>query len=128
MKKFILTFSILSILSILFTNCSKTDEISTTTPIVNNQKILFNSETNDISDLYTMNIDGTNETQITNFRNGANPIYTGDASWSSDGTKIIFVSEKTNDNGSSVYIINADGTNLTRVNHKTKNESNPNWK
>ena len=115
----------ISILSILFTSCSKTDEVSETIPSTNENKILFSSEVNDIAHLYTMNIDGTNETKITNFTNGTNPVWTGEASWSPDGTKIIFISSKDNDNGSEIYTINSDGTNLIRINHNTRGESNP---
>ena len=75
-----------------------------------------------------MNIDGTNETKITNFTNGTNPVWTGEASWSPDGTKIIFISSKDNDNGSKIYTINSDGTNLIRINHNARGESNPTWK
>jgi hypothetical protein len=32
-----------------------------------------------------MNNDGTNETKITNFADGINPVWTGEASWSPDG-------------------------------------------
>ena len=120
----------ISILSILFTSCSKTDEVSDTIPSANENKILFSSDVNDVSHLYTMNVDGTNETKITNFTNGTNSVWgAGDASWSPDGTKIIFISDKDSDNdgGSEIYTINSDGTNLVRINHNARGESNPTW-
>ena len=118
----------ISILSILFTSCSKTDEVSDTIPSANENKILFSSDVNDVSHLYTMNVDGTNETKITNFTNGTNSVWgAGDASWSPDGTKIIFISDKDSDNdgGSEIYTINSDGTNLVRINHNARGENNP---
>lgn len=97
--------------------------LSTSSP--NGNKILFESEVNDIAHLYTMNTDGTNETKITSFTNGTNPTYTGNGSWSPDGTKIIFISDKAKDGGSTIYTMNADGTNVVRINHNARGESNP---
>ena len=93
-------------------------------------KILFAAGVGSISNyqLFTMNLDGTNLTQITNFSNGGPSIYTGDASWKSDGTKIIFTTNKDNDNGSKIYISNPDGSNIVRINNNTNGGSNPTWK
>jgi Tol biopolymer transport system component len=99
--------------------------VTLSTSSANSNKILFESEVNDIAHLYTMNSDGSNEIKITNFTNGTNPTYTGNASWSPDGTKIIFISTKDKDGGSSIYTMNSDGTNVVRINHSTRGESNP---
>jgi len=101
------------------------NQVTITISSANGTKILFESEVNDIAHLYTMNIDGTNETQITNFTIGTNPCYTGAASWSPDGTKIIFISSKDNDGGSRIYTMNSDGTNLVRINHDVRGERWP---
>ncbi|HFG0566547.1 PD40 domain-containing protein [Flavobacterium psychrophilum] len=113
--------------AIILTSCSKTDENVTIPNIINPTigKILFEAKVGTNYQLFTMNSDGTNETQITNFINGTNYIYTGDASWNSDGTKIIFFTNKDNDGGSKIYISSPDGTNLTRIVHVNVNIQNP---
>jgi len=54
-------------------------------------------------DIYIMNPDGTNLTNITN----SDRRHDSDPSWSSDGTKIVFMSS------GHIGVINADGTNKT---------------
>lgn len=95
----------------------------------NGTKILFETQIGDNSHIFVMNVDGTNETQLTNFTN-SNGVYTGDASWSADGTKIVFVTDKDNDGGSGIYTMNADGSSVTRINHSYigYGEQNPVWK
>ncbi|HEY6143515.1 MAG TPA: DPP IV N-terminal domain-containing protein [Flavobacterium sp.] len=118
----------ISILSILFISCSKTDEVPNTIltpPSANENKILFDANIGNNSHLFTMNIDGTNEKQITNFTDGTNYVSTYEGSWSPDGTKIIFLSNKDKDGGSKIYTINSDGTNLVRINHNARDEDSP---
>ena len=95
----------------------------------NGNKILFEvtQQNGNIMDtqLYTMNPDGTNETQITNYTNGTVSTYNGDASWSTDGSKIIFTSNMNNDGGSSIYTISPNGTNLVRINHASNGGNDP---
>ena len=123
--KKLLKLSLIS--AIILTSCSKSEENITTPTDVNPtmSKILFEAKVGTNYHLFTMNVDGTNETQITNFSNGTNYIYTGDASWKSDGTKIIFTTNKDYDNGSKIYISNPDGTNLQRINQPYANTQDP---
>lgn len=93
----------------------------------NGNKILFESLIGINSHIYTMNTDGSNEIQLTNFTSGTG-VYTGDASWSPDGSKIVFITGKDTDGGSGVYTMNSDGTNVTRINHNARDEENPTWK
>ncbi|HVM15854.1 MAG TPA: hypothetical protein VM287_16190 [Egibacteraceae bacterium] len=58
--------------------------------------------------VYTINPDGTDERILTD-----HPLRDGDPSWSPDGTKIAF--ESFRDDGSEVYVMNADGTGVTRL-------------
>jgi Tol biopolymer transport system component len=80
-----------------------------------------------ISQLFTMNIDGTGETQLTNFSNGTNFLSIS-GSWSPDGTKIVFHSDKDNPNRLGIYVMNADGSAITRLTTGTSNiEYNPSF-
>lgn len=58
--------------------------------------------------VYTINPDGTDERILTDL-----PTRDGDPSWSPDGTKIAF--ESFRDDGSEAYVMNADGTGVTRL-------------
>jgi uncharacterized repeat protein (TIGR01451 family) len=73
------------------------------------------------SELWTMNPDGSNQTQLT-FLN--NPYYSNDHPvWSPDGTQIAFESFQNNTGG--IYVMNADGSNQTLV---APNGSHPTWR
>ena len=59
-------------------------------------------------EIYTINPDGSGEQVLTN-----HPARDGDPSWSPDGTKIAF--ESLRNNGSEVWVMNADGTGLKQL-------------
>jgi Tol biopolymer transport system component len=74
-------------------------------------KIVFQSFRNGVSyQIYTMNADGSGQVNISN--NGVNDIQ---PSWSPDGTKIAFASDRDQTGLPSVYVMNANGTNQTRL-------------
>jgi Tol biopolymer transport system component len=54
-----------------------------------------------------MNADGTNQTMLTNGQKDYGP------NWSPDGSKILFYSLR--DGQEEIYVIDADGTDLTRL-------------
>lgn len=58
--------------------------------------------------VYSVNPDGSDERVLTD-----EPTRDGDPSWSPDGTKIAF--ESFRDDGSEAYVMNADGTGVTRL-------------
>jgi Tol biopolymer transport system component len=82
-------------------------------------------------DLVTANADGSNERVILHFRpleaDGREP---HDAQWSPDGTRIavmlLNIKAKPH-NGSAIYVLNADGSNLHRVTPLRLNAGNPDW-
>lgn len=93
-------------------------------------KIAFSSNRDGNYEIYVMNVDGTNQTRLTyTSANNTSP------AWSPDGTKIVFTSDRVGNidlNGSAlreIYVMNADGTNQTRltITNDTITNIHPNW-
>ncbi len=87
-----------------------------------NGKIAFVSQRNgDFGDIYVMNADGSEQTNISN-----NPDIDGEPDWSPDGTKITFVRFAIGGN-SEIYVMNADGSEQTRLTNNGNSDGSPNW-
>jgi TolB protein len=103
MKRFFLitTISILAF-SVAYASPRPTDSLDCT-------KIAFATDRDGNSEIYVMNIDGTNPVNLTkNAARDHNP------SWSPDGKQIAFVSYR--DGHQEIYVMNAcDGTNQVRL-------------
>jgi Tol biopolymer transport system component len=85
-----------------------------------NGKIAFVSVRNFESDeIYTMNANGTNQTNISN-----NDADNSSPAWSPDGTKITFRRE---DFTNQIYTMNADGSNQTNISNNAADDFEPNW-
>lgn len=77
--------------------------------------------------IYVMNADGTNQTNISN-----NTQIDGNPAWSSDGTKIAFDRllsplEDPPSGYSEIFVMNADGTNQTRLTYSPEYVIEPTW-
>lgn len=71
-------------------------------------------------EIYMMNIDGSNKVNVTNNGGGdTNPSY------SSDGTRIVFESSRTNN--SEIWVMNVDGTNQTNLTANSGTDLAPSW-
>jgi RHS repeat-associated protein len=77
----------------------------------NGSKIAFQSARSGVSyQVYAMNADGSGQANISNSTaNDTQP------SWSPDGTKIAFASDRNQSGFSSIYVMNANGSNQTRL-------------
>lgn len=85
------------------------------------------------SEIWVMNADGTNPVRLTVNPQFAvdlgGPVYGKDFGpvWSPDGTKIAFWTTRLDLGNSEIYVMNADGTNPTRLTNNTANDSDPVW-
>lgn len=74
------------------------------------------------SDLYVMNVDGSNLRRLTVTAAGRT---SQDPAWSRNGERIAFMS--TRDGEAQIYIIQSDGTLLRRLTHDNKPADHPRW-
>ena len=92
------------------------DATFTTTPAPQTNQVVFDRKPNNYyesdleSEIYKINLDGSNFVRLTN-----NSAYDYDPSFSADGTRIVFVRADINAYGPYIYIINADGTGEKKV-------------
>jgi WD40 repeat protein len=87
---------------------------------LSNTKIAFESQNQGQSSIFTMNIDGTNQTRLGNISE-----YNSEPSWSPDGSKIIFSGFR--DGNYEIYTMNADGTGSTRMTNNDNDDTFPSW-
>ena len=77
-------------------------------PNPKHSQIAFQSDRDGMGEIFVMNSDGTNQTNVTN-----NPAADGWPCWSPDGTKIAFVSSR--DGDMEIYVVNADESGLMKL-------------
>ena len=69
-----------------------------------------------------MDADGGNQRRLTK-----NPFKDWEPSWSPDGKRIVFVSDREADGNHEIYVINADGSNPRNLTNHPDDDSNPAW-
>ena len=98
-------------------------------------KIVFTSDRDGSrkSEIWVMNADGTNLIKLTtNLQLGSDlggPFYSFDRnpSWSPDGTKIAFSTNRDGIANPEIYLMNADGSNQTRLTNNSAQDEVPSW-
>ncbi len=85
-------------------------------------KIAFISYSDDNSDIYIINEDGSGLKKLTN-----SPLYEGLPYWSPDGSQIVYQASMGEDEPSQLYIMNADGSNNKPITNDNYNHSSPSW-
>jgi TolB protein len=81
------------------------------TPPGSNGKLVFERETPDGSDMFTVGADGAGLTPLTRL-----PGTEGDSSWSPDGSKMAFARARNPERGPyEIWVVNADGSGLERL-------------
>jgi Tol biopolymer transport system component len=73
--------------------------------------------------IWLMNIDGTDQTQLTDAKKG----YAFHPHWSPDGKRIVFQSTKKDKKDADLYIINTDGDNLVQLTQNRSYDGSPYW-
>lgn len=98
-------------------------------------KIVFASNWNGRrkSEIWIMNANGTGLVQLTTNvqlgSDGGGPLFGNDTTpvWSPDGSRIAFSSTRDGLTDTELYVMNADGSNQTRLTDNTADDRNPTW-
>ncbi len=89
--------------------------------------IAFESDRDGDREIFVMNADGTGVRQLTD-SDGEDMM----PAWSPDGTRLVFISDRDEDDGdrdreTEIYVMNSDGTNVTRLTHSDGSDVSPTW-
>jgi TolB protein len=88
----------------------------------NGREIVFDSDRTGAWQVYTMHADSSDIDQITHLRG-----FTGEPSWSPDGSRIVFAHSPTGNPPFNVYTMGADGGHVHRVTHSAVDEEVPKY-
>jgi Tol biopolymer transport system component len=89
----------------------------------NNRRILFTRE----GSIYSMNPDGTGVTQLTTAAVDPSIVFDQAPAWSPDGKRVAFVRFDSSDPSGDIYVMDADGRNVSRVTNSPGNDLSPTW-
>ena len=81
----------------------------------------FEGGTSITGEIFGMDADGSNLVRLTHHPDTLD----FESSWSPDGKKIVFVSER--DGDEEIYVMNSDGSNLIKLTDNTAEDDSPSW-
>jgi len=122
LKRFKLLFPVIILLATVMPACGPmaTGAPTPTSPSSTVARIAFASNRDGNSEIYVMNVDGSDLTRLTN-----NPTNDGYPAWSPDGERIAFISDR--DGNREIYLMNADGSGQTNLTNNPAHDRSPAW-
>ncbi len=107
-------------------DCQQPNTTTVVSPLVGNW-LAFSGTRNGNGDIYLLNVDAALEgsSQVTATRLTTDPASDFDATWSPDGTRIAFRSQR--DGNDEIYVMNADGTCQRNLTNDKVNDWSPAW-
>jgi dipeptidyl aminopeptidase/acylaminoacyl peptidase len=85
-----------------------------------NGKIAFVSSRDGNQEVYVMDPDGSNQTDLTR-----NPAADADPAWAPDGSRIAFASNR--DGDWEIFVMDADGSHAVQLTHNSSPDTSPSW-
>ena len=88
----------------------------------NGRELVFDSDRTGAWQVYTMNADGSDVDKVTHMRG-----FTGEPSWSPDGSRIVFAHSSTGNLPYDLYTVGAEGGPVHRLTHSALDEELPQY-
>ena len=73
-------------------------------------------DTDNVSELYVVNADGSGWIKVSGTMVAGGEVFPFDVTWSPDGSKIAYLANQDTDTVGELYVVNADGSGLVKVN------------